>query len=43
MVYEIWNTLQGELFKEVSALSVMKIIYAIMGCHNVLTVNKCIY
>lgn len=43
LVYEIWNMLQGEIFKEVSALSVMKIVYAIMGCHNVLAVNKCIY
>jgi hypothetical protein len=34
--------LQGEIFKEVSALSVMKLVYAIMGCHNVAYVNKCI-
>jgi hypothetical protein len=34
--------LQGEIFKEVSALSVMKLVYAIMGYHNVAYVNKCI-
>ena len=34
--------LQGEIFQEVSSLSVMKVVYAIMGCHNVDFVNKCI-
>ena len=38
----MWNMLQGEIFQEVSALSVMKVVYAIMGCHNINLVNKCI-
>lgn len=42
ILFQIWNMLQGEIFQEVSALSVMKIIYAIMGCHNTDAVNKCI-
>jgi hypothetical protein len=42
ILYEIWNMLQGEIFKEVSSLSIMKLVYAIMGCHNVTLVNKCI-
>lgn len=42
LLYEIWNTLQGEIFQEVSALSIMKIVYAIMGCHNVAAVNRCV-
>jgi len=41
-LFEIWNMLQGEIYQEVSALSVMKIVYAIMGCHNVSLVNKCL-
>ena len=35
--------LQGEIFKEVSSLSVMKLVLAIMGCHNTNMVNKCIH
>lgn len=41
-LFEIWNMLQGEIFKEVSALSVMKVVFAILGCHNVDFVSKCI-
>jgi hypothetical protein len=34
--------LQGEIYQEVSALSVIKMVFAVMGCHQVALVSKCI-
>jgi hypothetical protein len=34
--------LQGDVFDGVSIISLMRLMYAIMGCHNVLLVNKCL-